>query len=268
MFVPFLYELRDRGVKVGAQEALSLAEALGLGLHKGTLDGFYEVARALCVHREQDLDAFDRAFAHHFRGVPDDALALTEELLQWLEQPAAKRQLTELEKQILERLDLAQARERLRQRLLEQRERHDGGNRGGGAGGAPPPGGGAAPGGARESGPPAPGAPPCRWTPATSRSRCGACGPSCARARWTSWTSRPPSTRRRATPVSWRSRCGRSAGRICASSCSSTWAGPWTRMPTSPSGSSRPRNALPTSRSCARTTSTIASTATSTRPPP
>jgi len=95
MFVPFLYELRDRGVKVGAQEALSLAQALGLGLHKGTLDGFYQVARALCVHREQDLDAFDRAFAHHFRGIPDDALALTEELLQWLEQPAAKRGLTE-----------------------------------------------------------------------------------------------------------------------------------------------------------------------------
>src|SRR3984893_7728332 len=141
LFVPFLYELRDRGVKVGAQEALSLAEALGLGLHKGTLDGFYEVARALCVHREQDLDAFDRAFAHHFRGVPDDALALTEELLQWLEQPAAKRQLTELEKQILERLDLAQARERLRQRLLEQRERHDGGNRWVGAGGGWPHGG-------------------------------------------------------------------------------------------------------------------------------
>ena len=138
MFVPFLYELRDRGVKVGAQEALSLAEALGLGLHKGTLDGFYEVARALCVHREQDLDAFDRAFAHHFRGVPDDALALTDEILQWLEQPAAKRQLTELEKEILERLDLAEARERLRKRLLEQRERHDGGNRWVGTGGASP----------------------------------------------------------------------------------------------------------------------------------
>jgi len=114
MFVPFLYELRDRGVKVGAQEALSLAEALGIGLHKGTLDGFYEVARALCVHREQDLDAFDRAFAHHFRGVPDDALAITDELLQWLEQPAAMRQLTELEKEMLQRLDLAEARERLR----------------------------------------------------------------------------------------------------------------------------------------------------------
>src|ERR1700738_5506031 len=96
MFVPFLYELRDRGVKVGAQEALSRAQALGLGLHKGTLDGFYEMARALCVHREQDLDAFDRAFAHHFRGVPDEAITLTVELMRWLEEPAAEGALTQL----------------------------------------------------------------------------------------------------------------------------------------------------------------------------
>ena len=74
MFVEFLYELRGRGVKVGAQEAMSLSAALKLQLHKGTLDGFYQVSRALCVHREQDLDAFDRAFAHHFRGVPDEEL--------------------------------------------------------------------------------------------------------------------------------------------------------------------------------------------------
>ncbi|MGZ6124983.1 MAG: vWA domain-containing protein [Myxococcales bacterium] len=138
MFVPFLYELRDRGVKVGAQEALSLAEAVALGLHKGTLDGFYEVARALCVHREQDLDGFDRAFAHHFRGVPDEALALTDEVLAWLERPATRRRLTEMEKQLLERLDLAEARERLRQRLLEQRERHDRGNRWVGTAGTSP----------------------------------------------------------------------------------------------------------------------------------
>src|SRR3954463_4187644 len=109
MFVEFLYELRDKGVHVGAQEALSLAQALGLELHKGTLDGFYEVARSLCVHREQDLDAFDRAFAHHFRGVPDEALALTEEMLQWLADPAGKRELTPEEQELLQKLDLEEA---------------------------------------------------------------------------------------------------------------------------------------------------------------
>ena len=121
MFVEFLYELRDRGVKVGPQEAMSIAQALRLGLHKGTLDGFYEAARALCVHREQDLDAFDRAFAHHFRGVPDEAIALTEELMEWLQQPKSRRELTELEQQLLQRMDLDQVRQQLSTRHEQRR---------------------------------------------------------------------------------------------------------------------------------------------------
>src|SRR5256885_5943268 len=139
MFVPFLYELRERGVKVGAQEALSVAEALGVGLHKGTLDGFYRVARALCVHREEDLDAFDRAFAHHFRGVPDDALKIAEEVLQWLADPRSLRELTEEEREILEKLDLEEVQRQIRERLAEQNQRPDRGNRWVGDGGAPPP---------------------------------------------------------------------------------------------------------------------------------
>src|SRR5450432_2845369 len=129
MFVDFLYELRGRGVTVGAQEAISLATALGLELHKGTLDGFYEVARSLCVHREQDLDAFDRAFAHHFRGVADDAMQITEEVLRWLEDPKQARELTDEEKETLASLDLEEVRRTLRERLAEQRERHDGGSK-------------------------------------------------------------------------------------------------------------------------------------------
>ena len=53
-FVPFLYELRAKKVKVGAQEAMALAKALTMGLHDSSLDGFYHLARAICVHRETD----------------------------------------------------------------------------------------------------------------------------------------------------------------------------------------------------------------------
>ena len=52
MFIEFFYELRKRGVKVGPQEVLAVGEALARDLHETTLDGFYDVARALCVHRE------------------------------------------------------------------------------------------------------------------------------------------------------------------------------------------------------------------------
>ena len=81
MFVPFLYALRERGVQVGATEAVALAAALRHGLHDSSLDGFYHVARALLVHREGDLDDFDQAFLKVFRGVEVESKKLKDELL-------------------------------------------------------------------------------------------------------------------------------------------------------------------------------------------
>ena len=69
MFISFLYTLRQRGIQVGAAEALLLAEALEKGVHEQSLDGFYYVARSLLIHHEAHLDAFDDAFlehVHHF----------------------------------------------------------------------------------------------------------------------------------------------------------------------------------------------------------
>ena len=138
MFVDFLYELRRRGLKVGAQEALSLGRALDRGLHDDTLDGFYDVARALCVHRAEDLDGFDRAFAHHFHGAADEALKLTEEMLEWLKDAAPRRELTEEERKLLDSLDLEEARRRLKERIADQKGRHDRGNKWIGTGGTSP----------------------------------------------------------------------------------------------------------------------------------
>jgi uncharacterized protein with von Willebrand factor type A (vWA) domain len=90
MFVGFLYELRRRKVPVGAQEANALAQALEAGLHDSSLDGFYEVAKALLVHSEAHLDAFDQAFLAHFKGIETAGDVLLAELLEWLEQAAAK----------------------------------------------------------------------------------------------------------------------------------------------------------------------------------
>ena len=137
-FVPFLFELRARKVKVGAQEAMSLARALGMGLHDSSLDGFYHVARALCVHREQDLDAFDQAFSHHFRGIEAISLQIVAELEAWLKDPNAQRTLTDEERALLQALDMDELRRMFEERLREQKERHDGGNRWIGTGGTSP----------------------------------------------------------------------------------------------------------------------------------
>lgn len=135
MFVPFLYELRSRGVPVGLQESVALAQALVRGLHESSLDGFYYVARALCVHRESHLDAFDEAFLSHFRGVETRRSAIHDELRSWLEHA---RELDEVDVAALEQLSLERLLEMFEERLRQQRERHDGGSFWIGTGGTSP----------------------------------------------------------------------------------------------------------------------------------
>lgn len=124
MFVPFLYQLRQRGVPVGTQEAVALAGALGKGLHDNSLSGFYHVARALLVHSENHLDAFDEAFLAHFKGIQADALELHRELLDWLRE-AAEREPNRAERELLDALSLEELERQLQERLAEQNERHD-----------------------------------------------------------------------------------------------------------------------------------------------
>jgi hypothetical protein len=138
MYLPFLFELRKRGVPVGTQEALALAGALKAGLHDSSLDGFYHVARALLVHSEAHLDAFDQAFLSHFQGVESAALEVTRELLEWLREARERPELTEEERALLEQLDPEEIERLFQERLQEQRERHDGGNRWVGTGGTSP----------------------------------------------------------------------------------------------------------------------------------
>jgi len=139
MFVPFLYELRKRGVPVGPTEALSLAKALQKGLHDSSLDGFYDVSRALLVHSERHLDDFDLVFASYFRGLDVEVKKLKDELFDWLKDAReSDRQLTDEEKAFLEGLDPEEIQRMFEERLAEQKERHDGGNKWVGTGGTSP----------------------------------------------------------------------------------------------------------------------------------
>ncbi len=137
-FVPFLYELRARKVRVGAQEAIALAQALARGLHDSSLDGFYHVARALCVHREGDLDAFDQAFSAHFKGIELASVKILDELEEWLADPKGRKMLSDEERSLLQSIDMEELRRLFEERMREQKERHDGGNRWIGTGGTSP----------------------------------------------------------------------------------------------------------------------------------
>jgi uncharacterized protein with von Willebrand factor type A (vWA) domain len=130
MFIPFLYELRARKVPVGTQEAVALARALAMGVHESSLDGFYHVARALLIHNEAHLDAFDDAFLSHFKGIERGAMEIKAQIFEWL-MDAKDRipELTDEEKALFEQFDLEKLQEMFEERLREQKERHDGGDK-------------------------------------------------------------------------------------------------------------------------------------------
>jgi uncharacterized protein with von Willebrand factor type A (vWA) domain len=139
MFLNFLYRLRKHDVPVGTQEALALADALHQGLHDSSLDGFYHVARALLIHSEGHLDAFDQAFLAEFKGVEGEHMRLKEELFDWLKDAKLRLEdLTAEERAMYENLDLDELRRLFEERMREQKERHDGGNKWVGTGGTSP----------------------------------------------------------------------------------------------------------------------------------
>ena len=137
MFVDFFYHLRGYGLKVTITEWLSLMRALAIGHSRADLHVFYNLARCLMVKREADFDNYDRAFASFFMGV-ENHFDISDELLEWLSKPELPRELTDEERAKLEALDLDELRERFKELLEEQKERHDGGNRWIGTGGMSP----------------------------------------------------------------------------------------------------------------------------------
>ncbi|MEL6169989.1 MAG: VWA domain-containing protein, partial [Pseudomonadota bacterium] len=133
MFLGFFDRLRAHGVPVTLREHLVFLEALGKGMARYDVDGFYHLARAALVKDERHLDRFDVAFSEAFRGLetlsPEalvDAVHLPEEWLRRL----AEKHLTEAEKAEIDALGgLEKLMDTLRQRLAEQNDRHQGGSK-------------------------------------------------------------------------------------------------------------------------------------------
>jgi uncharacterized protein with von Willebrand factor type A (vWA) domain len=140
MFAPFILQLRKAGLPVSLTEWLALMGAMKAGVAGYSIEDFYFLARATLVKDERHLDRFDRVFGEVFKGIegsPDglDPMALPEE---WLKKLIEKN-LTEEEKALVEALGgFEKLMETLKQRLEEQKGRHQGGNRWIGTGGTSP----------------------------------------------------------------------------------------------------------------------------------
>ena len=139
MLIRFFFLLREGGVPVSITEFLTLLEALQARLANGSAEDFYYLARSCLVKDERHFDRFDRVFAAHFQGVEalfDSLMAQIPE--EWL-QCMGERTLSAEEKARIEALGgWDKLLETLRQRLEEQKERHQGGNKWIGTGGTSP----------------------------------------------------------------------------------------------------------------------------------
>ncbi|MEH6750867.1 MAG: VWA domain-containing protein [Paracoccaceae bacterium] len=133
MFLPFFDNLRKGGVPVSLREYLSFLEGMSAGLVTYDVEGFYYLARTAMVKDERNLDKFDRAFAATFKGLEEirleDVLKAVNIPADWLEKLAEKH-LTAAEMEEIKALGgFDKLMETLKQRLEEQKGRHQGGNK-------------------------------------------------------------------------------------------------------------------------------------------
>ncbi|MBU3993329.1 MAG: VWA domain-containing protein [Alphaproteobacteria bacterium] len=139
MFFNFLDELRAAGIQASLKEHLVLLEALDRQVIESTPEAFYYLARTTFVKDEGLLDRFDQVFSKVFKGLLTDygqeVVELPEE---WLK-AIAEKFLSKEEMDAIEKLgSWDEIMEKLKERLEEQHERHEGGNKWIGTGGTSP----------------------------------------------------------------------------------------------------------------------------------
>ncbi|HEX8665879.1 MAG TPA: VWA domain-containing protein [Beijerinckiaceae bacterium] len=130
MFLTFFAELRAAKVPVTLREYLTLLEALDQDLAEKKVEDFYYLSRACLVKDERNLDKFDRVFGHVFKGLENlgQALEKAEIPEEWLKK-LAEKYLTEEEKKQIEAMGWDKLLETLKERLKEQKGRHQGGSK-------------------------------------------------------------------------------------------------------------------------------------------
>jgi uncharacterized protein len=130
MFVAFFHELKTAGVPVTLREYLTLMEAMEQDLAGRRVEDFYYLARAALVKDERNLDKFDRVFGYVFKGLESTSESLSAEIpAEWLKK-LAEKYLTEEERKEIEAVGgLDKLLELLRQRMREQKGRHQGGKK-------------------------------------------------------------------------------------------------------------------------------------------
>jgi uncharacterized protein len=130
MFLDLFTALRAAKVPVTLREFLTLLAGVEADLTDYRVETFYHLARACLIKDERHIDRFDQVFAHVFKGMEllsdsSPEAAIPEDWLRRL----AEKHLTEAEKAEIAALGWDKLLETLRQRLAEQKGRHQGGSK-------------------------------------------------------------------------------------------------------------------------------------------
>lgn len=130
MFVTLFQELKTAGLPVSLGEYLTLLKAVDADLAGRRVEDFYYLSRAALVKDERHLNRFDQVFGKVFQGLEGLGEAVEAEIpTEWLRKLAEKF-LTDEEKAQIEALGgWDKLMETLKERLNEQKGRHQGGNK-------------------------------------------------------------------------------------------------------------------------------------------
>src|SRR5207245_11711888 len=127
MLSGFFVKLKDHKIPVSIKEWLTLLEAMQKDVISPSIDEFYYLSRTTLVKDEQNFDKFDRAFGEYFKGIESVAGVEFDVPLEWLLKQA-ELNLSPEEKAMIEAMGgWDKLMETLKQRLEEQKGRHQGG---------------------------------------------------------------------------------------------------------------------------------------------
>jgi len=131
MFSEFFLKLRAAGIPVSLKSFMTLQKALSMGLVSSVFD-FYVSARSILIKSERYFDLYDKLFMAFFEGAdeplsigiaPDDEmLALLEK---WLADPKEAAKDLDIDELMLKNMTPEELLNYFRERLNDQKDRHD-----------------------------------------------------------------------------------------------------------------------------------------------
>jgi len=129
MLAGFFLRMKSAKLPVSIKEYLTLIEAMGKNVIEPSIDQFYYLARATLVKDEANYDKFDRVFGEFFKGIESLVGTEVDIPLEWL-MKQAELNLSAEEKALIDSLGgWEKLMETLKQRLEEQKGRHQGGSK-------------------------------------------------------------------------------------------------------------------------------------------